>query len=147
MPKTVKDLYDKHKRTPSWSRSISEIRDFSQTLQYVVSDYYTRVFIVIDALDECQDPRTLLPEIFKLQADTGANLFTTSRPIEEIKKQFEGSLLLEISATNEDVGKYLDGHMSQLQILAERNKELSEKIRTEIKTEIKTKIIKVVKGV
>jgi Cdc6-like AAA superfamily ATPase len=140
IPEVVKRLYDQYKEKQA-SPSIDEI---SKALQSVIM---SRTFIVIDALDECQDPGTLLSTIFEVQAHTRANLFTTSRPIEEIKKKFKGSLSLEIRASDEDVGKYLDGHMSQLPILDERNKDLSEEIKAEIKTEIKTEIIKAANGV
>jgi hypothetical protein len=145
VPDRVKCFYDKHKKSPSSSCSIS---DLSEVLQYVLSGYnYTRIFIVIDALDECQDQSTLTSEIFKLQARTGANLFTTSRPIQGIKKEFGGSILLEISARDEDVEKYLDGQISQLPLLTEENRDLTKEIKTEIKTKIKAKITRVVNGV
>jgi hypothetical protein len=142
MPESVKLLYDEHNK----KKSSPSISDLSKALQSVLSDY-SRVFIVIDALDECQDPMPLLSEISKLQADTGVNLFTTSRPIEKIKKEFKDSVVLEIRATDGDVGKYLDGHMSKLPVLDEGNEDLSEEIKTEIKSKIKAKIIEVVDGV
>lgn len=74
---------------------------------YSITTNYLRVFVIVDALDECQvsdrSHRTILREIFKLQAKTRANLFATSRFTDEIMKQFEGALSLEIRATSEDV--------------------------------------------
>jgi len=146
VPESVKLLYEKHNK----KKSSPSISDLSEALQSVLSDY-ARAFIVIDALAEYQDPRTLLSKISKLQADTGANLFTISQPIEkikkEIKKEFKESVVLEIRAADGDVGKYLDGHMSKLPVLDEGNEELSEEIKTNIKTKIKAKIIKVFDGV
>lgn len=142
IPEIVKRLYDDHKE----KQSPPPIDEISKALQSVINDH-SRTFIVIDALDECQDPETLLSGIFELQAHTGANLFITSRPVEEIKKKFEGSLSLEICARDEDIGKYLDGHMSQLPILDERNKDLSEEVKAKIKKQIKTEIAKAANGV
>jgi hypothetical protein len=61
---------------------------------------YSRIFIIIDALDECQVSggcrAKFLSEIFGLQANCGLNLFATSRPIPEFKEKFKESKLLEI---------------------------------------------------
>jgi len=107
---------------------------------------YARVFIVVDALDECQISdgcrTTFLSEIFNLQAKTGANLFATSRDIPEITKMFAGSVSVEVRANNEDLRVYLDGNMSQIPAFEGRSLELQK----ELKTEIKAEIIKAVDG-
>lgn len=90
---------------------------------------YSRVFIIIDALDECQASDSsrarFLAEIFNLQARSGVNLFATSRFIPDIVERFkeEESLLLEIRASDEDVLKYLDDRISHsgLKILEDYN--------------------------
>jgi hypothetical protein len=103
---------------------------------------YSQVFIVVDALDECQTSngcRTkFLTEIFALQAKTGANIFATSRYISNIKKEFDGSTLLEIRASEEDVRRYLDGYVHRLPGFVTRSPELQE--------EIKAAIVKAVDG-
>jgi hypothetical protein len=112
LPDTIKSLYDSHqaKRTLSFD-------EISRALQSVVS-MYSRVFIVIDALDECQVSRncrkTFLLELFSLQAKCRANLFATSRLIPEITDNFKGSISLEIRASEHDIGRYVDGHISYL---------------------------------
>ncbi|PMD66306.1 uncharacterized protein K444DRAFT_702104 [Hyaloscypha bicolor E] len=97
---------------------------------------YSRVFIIIDALDECQvseGSRTrFLSDIFNLQAKYGANIFATSRSIPEIIDKFKGSTLLEIRARSEDVQRYLEGHMEQLQGFVQDNQELQREIKNEI---------------
>ena len=79
---------------------------------------YSTVFIIIDALDECQmsdDCRdSLLSEIFDFQKQAQANFFATSRFIPEIMEKFKGTTSLEIRATKEDIQKYLGDHISQL---------------------------------
>jgi hypothetical protein len=93
----------------------------------------SRVFIIIDALDECQVSNgcrtTFLAEIFNLQAKSGANVFTTSRFIPEITEKFEGNISLEIRASSEDVQRYLDGHMFRLPGFVRRSQELQEEIK------------------
>jgi Cdc6-like AAA superfamily ATPase len=110
VPEAVKRLYEHRKDT------VPSLHEISIVLHSVVADY-SRVFIIIDALDECQasdgSRRRLLSEILSLQARTGANLFATSRFISEIMEEFKRSIVLEIRANNEDVLRYVDERMSQ----------------------------------
>jgi hypothetical protein len=73
-----------------------------------------------------------LLEIFNLQTKCQASLFTTSRFIPEINKKFKESIRLEIRASNQDVQRYLDGHMSQLPGCVLRSSELQNEIKAEI---------------
>jgi hypothetical protein len=73
-----------------------------------------------------------MSNIFNLQAKTRTKLFTTSRPIPDIEKEFKGCLSHEILASNEDIQRYLDGHMSQLPTFVLSRPELQEEIKTEI---------------
>ena len=116
IPDSVKTLYDdcrdKHKR-PSHDEILSALHS--------VSTVYSRIFIIVDALDECQVTngcRTkLLSGIFELQASQArveVNIFSTSRYIPEIVERFKESISLEIRANDEDLQTYLAGHMEQL---------------------------------
>lgn len=133
----MKDLHYKHGR----KRTRPSIDELLRALQSVAA-IYSRVFIVVDALDECQASSgcraRFLSDIFTLQARTGVNLFATSRHILNIEKEFEGSTLLEIRASEEDVRRYLDGHVLQLPKFVTRSLELQE--------EIKAAIVKAVDG-
>jgi hypothetical protein len=129
LPESIKSLYAKHKE----ERTRPSIDEISRTLRSVASTY-SRVIIIIDALDECQVSdgcrKKFLTEIFSLQTKTGANLFATSRFIPDITEKFNGSTTLEIRAHNEDVRQYLDGRISQ------SGQKLLETHREEIKTVI-----------
>jgi Cdc6-like AAA superfamily ATPase len=131
MPEKVKELYDLH-MTKRTRPSIGEI---SKTLRSVIISY-ARTFIVIEALDECQisdgNRKKLLLELFRIQTETGANLFATSRFIPEIESEFEGKIILEIRANDEDVRRYINGRMSQLPSFVSRNDVLEEEIRSKI---------------
>jgi len=127
----VKHLYNQRS-----AKQMSPLfNDFSGALQSVAA-MYSRVFIIVDALDECQASNgcrsTFLSEIFSLQAKTGVNLFATSRPIPTIERKFEGCLTREILASDEDVCRYLDGHMSQLPAFVLKRPELQDEIKTQI---------------
>jgi len=75
---------------------------------------------------------TFLSEMFSLQAKCGAHLFATSRFIPKITEKFNEGIRLDIRASNEDVQRYLDGHMSQLPRCVLRSSELQEEIKDEI---------------
>ncbi|KAH8592634.1 hypothetical protein B0O99DRAFT_597075 [Bisporella sp. PMI_857] len=127
----VEELYDRH-RTKRTRPSLDEI---SRSLQ-VVTALYSRVFIIVDALDECQMSdgcrQRFLSSLFNLQAKYRANLFATSRPISSIEREFEGNSRLEIRASEEDVRKYLDGNLFRLPGFVARSPDLQKEIKTGI---------------
>jgi hypothetical protein len=128
---SVKTLYDRH-RDRRTRPSLDEILGFLQS----VAVTYSRVFILVDALDECQISdgcrQKFLSGLFNLQAKCEVNLFATSRSISSIEKEFEGDTMLEIRASEEDVRRYLDGHMFRLPGFVVRSVELQEEIKTDI---------------
>lgn len=83
------------------------------------------------ALDECQacdgGHEQSLSEIFNLQDKNGVNVFATPQFIPEIKRKFDGSLLLEIRASDGDVKRYLDSHVSLLPSFVAYSFELKKK--------------------
>ena len=131
LPQCVKELYDRHKG----KQTRPSFDDISRTLSSIVT-IYSRVFIIVDALDECRVSdgcrATFLSEIFRLQTNCTVNLFATSRLIPEIKENFKGRMSLEIRANEEDVRRYLGGHMFQLPGFVIRSPELQEEIKAEI---------------
>jgi hypothetical protein len=128
---SIKDLYDQHQA----KKTRPSIDEISRALQLVAA-MFSKVFIIIDALDECQASgkcrSTLLLEIFNLQAMIKANFFATSRPIPDIEKEFKGYTSLEIFASDEDVHKYLNSHMSELPGCVSKKLDLQEEIKTAI---------------
>jgi hypothetical protein len=127
----VESLYSCHKR----NRTRLAFNELSSTLLSVAA-LYSRCFIVVDALDECQTSggcRTkLLTEIFVLHAKSRANIFSTSRFIPEIHEYFKNSMRLEIRASNQDVQRYIDGHMSQLPRCVLRSSDMQGEIKAAI---------------
>lgn len=130
-PSNLKDLYDRHKT----KRTRPSLDEISRSLQAVAA-LYSRVFVVIDALDECQVSHscrtTFLSDLFSLQAKCGINLFVTSRYIPGIMERFQGSISLEIRASECDVRRYVDSHISDLPSFIGRSPDLQEEVKTEI---------------
>ncbi|TGO37978.1 hypothetical protein BHYA_0084g00080 [Botrytis hyacinthi] len=137
MPGAVKDMFDLH--SPRQNRPST--KEISSALKSVI-DSYSKVFIVVDALDECQMAdgcrMEFLSEVFHLHETCQLNLFATSRHIPDIEKRFDSSMRLEIRASDEDVETYLDGHISQLPGYVRQS--------TDLQNEIKIGIIKAVDG-
>ncbi|KAF4626835.1 hypothetical protein G7Y89_g11321 [Cudoniella acicularis] len=114
LPESVKSLYDRHRD----KRTRPLLDEISRTLQSVAG-IYSRVFLIVDALDECQvsdgNRTRFLSTIFKLQSKCNANIFATSRINDEIASLFVGTETLKIHATNEDIKTYLNGRLLPLQ--------------------------------
>lgn len=91
-------------------------------------ELYAKVFIIVDALDECQALDNcrgkLLSEIFKLQGRFIVNLCVTSRPISDISNMFHRALWLVIRATRDDVAMYLKRHLGTLWLVVKYNPQL-----------------------
>lgn len=79
---------------------------------------YSRMYVLIDALDECegsrQRPFTLLSTLFTLQAHLPVNIFVTSRPDPEINKYFTGCPTRHIRAHDDDLLCYINAYMPRL---------------------------------
>ncbi|CRG83829.1 Receptor-interacting serine/threonine-protein kinase 4 [Talaromyces islandicus] len=116
--------------------------DVLKALQSTISEY-SRVFIFIDALDEC--PVTngnrrdfllseLLPKLFSLQTECGANIFATSREVPEIIEMFyrEACTTLPIRASDDDIRIFLDSHMKSLHPLVLARPALQEQVKNRI---------------
>ncbi|KAH0523952.1 hypothetical protein TsFJ059_008884 [Trichoderma semiorbis] len=80
-----------------------------------MADSYLRVFILVDALDECQGSdgcrANLLTDMFFLRDKSKVNIFATSRLIPEIMEKFEACKRMEIRATEDDVRRYVHGQL------------------------------------
>ncbi|KAK3942551.1 hypothetical protein QBC46DRAFT_426439 [Diplogelasinospora grovesii] len=128
---SVKELHDQHKL----KRTRPSPDDISRVLQSVV-ETYSKVFIVIDALDECQTAggclTRFLSELFHFQAGYDINIFATSRDIPEIARHFENSLRLEIRASTEDVSRYIQGHLHDLPKVIRENQQRQAEITASI---------------
>ncbi|RYO96852.1 hypothetical protein DL765_011425 [Monosporascus sp. GIB2] len=131
LPDSVKSLHNTHKN----KRVRSSFSEISKVLQSVAA-MYSRIFVIVDALDECQASGGVrirfMQEIFALQAKCGANIFATSRFIPEIITEFNGSMALEIRASRADIERYLEGHMGRLPSFIGQNRQLQHEIITGI---------------
>ncbi|RDA83108.1 hypothetical protein CP532_4429 [Ophiocordyceps camponoti-leonardi (nom. inval.)] len=135
-PDVVKSLYEQQKKTNS-KPLLSEVR---RALQHVVS-LHSRVFILVDALDECYTATdtlsSFLDELGELKTKSAINVFATSRHIPRVTKQFETgnfghSMWEEIRATEEDVGLFLEDDLERLPEFMKEYPDLMGTIKAEI---------------
>ncbi|KAK6499947.1 hypothetical protein TWF481_010303 [Arthrobotrys musiformis] len=109
-PSCLKELYDGLKGSrPSRTQII-------RALGTIVASY-SRVFVVIDALDEYNQCSEFLAKLFEIYKGQGFNILSTSRPIPEIRQLFDryevGCAELEITAAKEDIERYLEDKIRQ----------------------------------
>ncbi|KAF7898861.1 uncharacterized protein EAF01_008074 [Botrytis porri] len=137
LPAVVKDIFNLH--SPRQNRPSA--KEISSTLKSMIGSY-SKVFIIVDALYECQMANgcrmQFLSEIFDIQETCQLSLFSTSRHIPDIEKRFDSSMRLEIRASDKDVERYLDGRISQLPEYVQK--------RTDLQNEVKTAIITAIDG-
>ena len=123
----VSSLYDRHVRP-----SLQEVLGALQSVLIT----YSRVYIVVDALDECPDrDRTrsqLLGLVHSLQGRTDLRLMATSRHIPEIVDEFKGVPQLEVHASTEDVKQYVVGQVNRLHKCVQRDGDLQAIVQNKI---------------
>ena len=131
LPDCLEALFTRHSKKHT-RPSPDEI---SRNLQSVVA-MYSKVFIIVDALDECQEKdnsrKRLLTQIFHLQTSSEVRFFTTSRHIPNISNNFPEDTRLEVRATEQDLRKYLEGRVSLLPSCVQRNPQLIEEVNVAI---------------
>jgi hypothetical protein len=94
--------------------------------------YYAKVFILVDALDECDVNAEILSVLFDLQAKCGFKFFATSRHVPEIANRFEGTGVIAVHASRGDVQMYLDAQIRSRPKLAKLDHTLQEEIKSRI---------------
>jgi hypothetical protein len=108
----VKSLYRNHELRGT--RPI--FQEFQEIFQLAIKTFF-KVFIVVDALDECSgSTREELPRALRSLADN-ISLLVTSRYLSSIKQEFEGVKHLDIRASDQDVRKYIESQIPLLPFL------------------------------
>lgn len=139
IPPPVLQLYTHH-RNRATRPSLDEV---FKVLQSALTQY-SKVYIIVDALDEYPEDRRNILLKYLSPAMLGmatVNIMLTSRPHVTLEPFFPNFQILEIRATAEDIGRYVD-----LQIL--QSSRLSKHLRTrpELRDEIRAKIVENVEG-
>ncbi|KAH0556570.1 hypothetical protein GP486_005573 [Trichoglossum hirsutum] len=111
IPNSVKLLHASHMR----EKTRPSLQNLYDTLCDVAKSY-KRLFLVVDALDECLDDtrRAVLLQLRNLQKTTGFLLMVTSRYLDTLEQEFKGDAQIKIQADAGDVDSYLEGQRATL---------------------------------
>lgn len=124
----VENLYSRH----SARKTRPSFEEISIALQAVVSDY-SKVYIVVDALDECADDngcRSQLPSLLrKLQSKGHLSLMVTSRDIPDVVQRFSLSPILKVRASDLDIERFVAGQIQRLPRCVQHDETLQESIQ------------------
>jgi len=111
----VKSFYKHHRDR----RTRPTLDEFRQALRSEIKRY-SKVFILVDALDECSEvdgTRIKLLSALRSLANT-VNLLVTSRDLASIAQDFHGTKRLDIRASDHDVRRYIEGRIPRESRLA-----------------------------
>ncbi|KAF8241554.1 hypothetical protein K440DRAFT_569618, partial [Wilcoxina mikolae CBS 423.85] len=113
-PESLAVLKDLQKRLQKDNKNPTE-DDLYITL-VKLSKAFTRIFIIFDALDECDRSKqreTLLPMCHRMGKD-GFTLFLTSRrSADDIQESFRAVPTIEIKAHERDIRSYIDNRLKK----------------------------------
>ncbi|THX55134.1 WD40 repeat-like protein [Aureobasidium pullulans] len=130
-PPSVADLYTSHK-----DRNTRPCLEDLITALVAVLGQYSKTFIVVDALDECQSSHNwqkgFVHALLKIHTQIQVSIFATSRHSLDVDKTFESAMSLEIRASKEDISKYVRGRMGDLPNFISRNPPLRQEIEITI---------------
>jgi len=107
---TVMSLY-KHHRNKSTRPTLGE---FTEALKSELG-MYSKIFIVVDALDECPEENGTRANLLKALRSLGGtvNLMVTSRDLPSIAREFQRTKRLDIRANDSDVQRYIEGRIAR----------------------------------
>ena len=122
-------------------RSRPSLDEIISTLNSIIS-CYSKVYIVLDGLDECADKdgtrSELIAKLRSLQSGADINLMVTSRFVSRVEQSFKGFPMLEIRASDADVKQFVAGQMNRLPNYVRHN--------IDIQVEIQDRIVQAVDG-
>ncbi|KAI8722515.1 hypothetical protein NCS52_00395500 [Fusarium sp. LHS14.1] len=111
---------------------------FDEILECLTStiELFSKVYIVIDGLDEFQASRgrrsVFLKTLLALQKDTGINILATSRKLADIQNYFKESVTCEIAADEGDIQRYVEDQLQHMPDFVQSDVTLQNKIQTTI---------------
>ena len=127
----VTRLYDYH-----FKRESRPLLDEISTALSTVCSSYAKVYVVVDALDECTNhDRTrnqLIENLRELQTRTNVRLLFTSRFIPEIMERFRSTPVLKIRASEKDIKRFVANQIPLLPSCIGRDDELTRTVQSKI---------------
>ena len=106
---SVKPLYTRHENQDTRPT----LDEFTQAFEAAIGAY-SKVFIVVDALDECREDDATRAKFLRVlrSLPENVNLMVTSRNLPSIARDFDGIERLNIRAHDEDIRMYIEGRIA-----------------------------------
>lgn len=132
LPPFLRDLYERHRAC----RTSPTLSDLSIALSDV-SNLYKRVYVVLDALDECTDD--IRWELLEKLREIGprVHLLVTSRDLDSIGEELQDFERLEIKANKADLELFIDHHIQKnknLRKIVQKSPTIGEDIKVAVVT-------------
>jgi Cdc6-like AAA superfamily ATPase len=128
---SLSDLYEHH-RVRGTRPSLEELLI---VLKSMLASY-TKVYVVLDALDECPEQngtrRQLLSICRDLQKQTGLRLMATSRHDPRIVEEFKDAPLVEVRASDSDLKRFVMGNVNRFAKFVRLSSDLQELVQNKI---------------
>ena len=132
LPPFLRDLYEKHRAY----RTSPTLSDLSIALSDV-SNLYKRIYVIVDALDECTDDvRWELMEKLR-EIEPRVHLLVTSRDLDSIEEELQDFERLEIKANKADLELFIDHHIQKnknLRKIVQKSPTIKEDIKVAVVT-------------
>ncbi|KAL6833601.1 hypothetical protein J3E69DRAFT_353226 [Trichoderma sp. SZMC 28015] len=115
LPPSVEDLFARHRS----QRTQLSLDEAASALRSIISAY-SKAFIVVDGLDECEPSSAsqFVSKILDLLVDTRANFFATSRSLPSIVGKFRehNSIIIDMPSDSAayDIGQYIKSNAKRL---------------------------------
>jgi len=133
-PSTIEPV-EQLRRTHTNKGTKPSLENIFGALQSVLMEFST-VYIVVDALDECQDSdgtrRQFLAQLQVLQVGSDLRLMITSRFIPDLVNRLREALTLEVRANNEDVRRFIAGQFYRLPNCIQRDTALQDIVQDKV---------------
>lgn len=130
----IQSFYEDHKKIGN-RPLIKELTDLLE----VITSLLSRAYVIIDALDECDDndySRTRLLDCLFAAQKKGLNICATSRNFHIIEQRFESAIKWQVIPSEHDIFSFLDRRMAQLPDFVQTNIPLQKEIKECIESAI-----------
>ncbi|OBT63806.1 hypothetical protein VE03_06936 [Pseudogymnoascus sp. 23342-1-I1] len=99
VPEEICGLWEKYKG----KKTRPSPEELLVILASVIREYFNKVYIVMDTLDECSERPILLPILHQLMESKCASIFLTSRGEHDIQKSFSGNFIYSAAIESSNV--------------------------------------------
>ena len=117
---------------------LKHARSMAPFVSRAARQFSRQPFVVLDALDECQDVENFLHAIREL-TNGGMRLFVTSRPLQIIRDKFHDLPSISMDRMTKEVSADIRLHVTREVDCDRRLRILEENLKTEILTTLQTK--------